>query len=81
MSYRGAALALSGTLVTAFVLCATVQAVVPSLQFAHAWLSLFTSAPLGTLRAWFEGVISSLLVGLVLGHVFAYFYNLTSSRS
>lgn len=75
MSYRGAALALSGTLVTAFVLCATVQAVVPSLQFAHAWLSLFTSAPIGTFNAWAEGITSSVVVGAVLGHVFAYLYN------
>lgn len=81
MSYRGAAIALAGSLVVAFVLCAIAQLIVPGAQFSHAWLTLFTSAPVGTFRAWAEGIISSVVVGAVLGHVFAYLYNWTTKQS
>jgi hypothetical protein len=36
--------ALAGTLVIAFVLCAIAQAILPGPQFSHMWLQLFTAA-------------------------------------
>ena len=44
------AVALAGTLIVAFVLCAIVQAILPGPQFSHMWLQLFTAAPLGSVR-------------------------------
>jgi hypothetical protein len=48
------AIALAGTLVVAFMLCAILQAILPAAQFSHMWLQLFTAAPLGSLQAWIE---------------------------
>jgi len=81
LSYRGAAIALAGSLVVAFVLCAIVQLIIPGAQFSHAWLTLFTNAPIGTFKAWAEGIISSVVVGAVLGYVFAYLYNWATEHS
>jgi hypothetical protein len=44
------------------------------------WLSLFTAAPLGSIAAWFEGIIASLVVGFILGWCFAHCYNWYVSR-
>lgn len=52
LSVVGAGVALSATLVIAFVLCAIAQAILPGIQFSHMWLALFTAAPLGSLEAW-----------------------------
>ena len=68
-------IALSGTLIVAFVLCAIAQAILPSAQFSHMWLSLFTAAPLGSLIAWIEGIIASVVVGFILGYCFAHCYS------
>jgi hypothetical protein len=70
-----AAIALSGTLVVAFVLCAIAQALLPGAAFSHMWLALFTAAPLGSVQAWVEGIIASIVVGFVLGWCFAHCYN------
>ncbi len=75
LSQRAAALALSATLVVAFVLCAIAQSVLPGAQFSHMWLALFTASPLGSLQAWVEGIVASILVGFVLGWCFAHCYN------
>jgi hypothetical protein len=69
------AIALTGTLVVAFVLCALVQAILPSAQFSHMWLQLFTAAPLGSFQAWIEGVIASAVVGFITGYCFGHCYN------
>ena len=75
ISPRRAGIALAGTLVVAFVLCAIAQAVLPGVQFSHMWLALFTAAPMGSLLAWIEGCIASIVVGLILGYCFAHCYN------
>lgn len=75
MSPVRSGIALAGTLVVAFVLCAIAQAILPSLQFSHMWLVLFTAAPLGSLIAWIEGIAASVIVGFVLGYCFAHCYN------
>lgn len=80
LSYSGTAVGLAVSLVVAFVLCAIAQTILPGAQFSHMWLSLFTAAPLGSVTAWVEGLIASVVVGLVLGHVFAYAYNWMVAR-
>jgi len=76
-SPKASAIALAATLVALFVLCAIVQAIVPSAQFSHAWITLFTTAPIGSVTAWLEGIIYSVVIGLIAGHVFAFAYNKT----
>jgi len=80
LSKISAGVALSATLVVAFVLCAIAQVILPGAQFSHMWLALFTSAPMGSIEAWVEGVIASVVVGFVLGWCFAHCYNWIASR-
>lgn len=68
-------LALAGTLVVAFVLCGIAQMLLSGIQFSHMWLALFTAAPVGSLTAWIEGVLASVVVGFILGYCFAHCYN------
>ncbi len=68
-------IALAGTLVVAFVLCAIAQMVLPGAQFSHMWLALFTAAPMGTTALWVEGIIASAVVGFIAGWCFAHCYN------
>lgn len=81
LSVRASAVALSVTLVVAFILCAIAQVILPGAQFSHMWLSLFTSSPLGSLQAWVEGIIASVLVGFVLGWCFTHCYNWVVRRA
>lgn len=74
------AIALAGTLVVAFVLCAIAQAVLPGVQFSHMWLALFTAAPVGSLQAWIEGVVASAVVGFISGYCFGHCYNWVPTR-
>ena len=67
--------ALAGTLVVVFVLCAIALALLPGVQFSHMWLALFTAAPLGSVAAWMEGIVASAVVGFIAGYCFAHCYN------
>ena len=78
MSPKATAIALATTLVIAFVLCGIAQKILPGAQFSHMWLNLFTSAPLGSTRAWVEGIIASAVAGTVIGYIFACIYNKSS---
>lgn len=80
LSKVGSAVALATTLVVAFILCAVVQAALPGTQFTHVWLTLFTAAPLGSVLAWTEGLVASIVVGLILGWCFAHCYNWMANR-
>ena len=75
MSPVRSGIALAGTLVVAFVLCAIAQAILLGAQFSHMWLALFTAAPLGSVQAWIGGLASSIIVGFILGYCFAHCYN------
>lgn len=75
MSPLRSAIALAATLVVAFVLCAIAQVIFPGAQFTHMWLSLFTAAPVGSIQAWVEGIIASLVFGFISGYCFAHCYN------
>jgi len=52
LSPSAAAVGLSVALVILFILCALAQLVAPGLQAAHAWVGLFTTAPVQSLQAW-----------------------------
>jgi hypothetical protein len=75
MSPVRSGIALAGTLVVAFVLCAIAQAILPAAQFSHMWLALFTASPMGSVSAWIGGIVSSIVVGFILGYCFAHCYN------
>ena len=75
LSKLSAGVALATTLVVAFLLCALAQVILPSTQFSHMWLALFTAAPLGSAQAWIEGLIASVTIGFILGWCFAHCYN------
>jgi hypothetical protein len=74
----GAALAV--TLVVLFVVCAVAQLLVSGVQVTHAWVGLFTAAPLPSLRAWVEGLLASIAFGWLAGTVFALVYNAVTGR-
>jgi hypothetical protein len=80
LSPKALSIAAGATLLVAFLLCAIVQAVLPSVQFSHAYIALFTLAPVGSGAAWFEGILYSVVIGLVAGHIFAFVYNKTIAR-
>jgi len=70
-----AAIALAGTLIVLFVLCALAELAFPGPRLSHAWLNLFTTAPIGSVRAWLEGLLANLVFGGIAGALFAAIYN------
>jgi hypothetical protein len=74
------AIALTATLVVLFVLCAIAEVIVPAAPLSHAWIGLFTTAPVGSGRAWIEGIVASIVLGVVGGYIFAVTYNALGSR-
>ncbi len=80
LSRTAAGSALAATLVFIFVLCAIVQALVPSVQASHMWLDLFTAAPIGSPTAWIEGIVANAVFGFVGGYFFAWVYNTLASK-
>jgi hypothetical protein len=75
LSVNAAAVGLSVALLVLFVVCAVVQLVAPGLQAAHAWVGLFTTAPVLSFQAWIEGIVFSFVFGAIAGSVFTLVYN------
>jgi hypothetical protein len=75
------AIALAVTLVVLFVLCAIAEVILPAAPLSHAWIGLFTTAPVGSARAWVEGIMASTVLGVVGGYIFAVTYNALGSRT
>jgi hypothetical protein len=69
-----AAIALAGTLVVLFVLCALYEFASLGPRLSHAWLKLFTAAPTGSVQAWVEGLLASLVFGAIGSALFAAIY-------
>jgi hypothetical protein len=68
--------AASAALVVLFVLCWIVAAVMPSLEGAsHGWITLFTTAPVSSVRALVEGVVWSIVFGWIIALVMVPVYN------
>jgi hypothetical protein len=74
------ATALAVTLVVLFVLCAIAEVILPAAPLSHAWIGLFTTSAVGSARAWFEGVVASIVLGAVGGYIVAVTYNALGSR-
>ena len=66
------------TAVVAFVLC-WVGTFVPFSSPTHAYVGLFTAAPISSLEALAEGAFWSLLFGALIGALFAAVYGTTAA--
>ncbi|MEX0852756.1 MAG: DUF5676 family membrane protein [Bauldia sp.] len=80
LSSLAAGTALAITLAILFVVCVIAAFVAPNLQLSHAWISLFTAAPMTSARAWIEGLLASVILGWVAGWLFALTYNAVAAR-
>ncbi|WP_332689214.1 hypothetical protein [Devosia sp.] len=80
LSMLGLAIAASVALIVLFVLCALVGVLFPNLQATHAWVGLFTLAPLTSPQAWLEGIFFSLAFGIVIGSIVAAVHNAIAAR-
>ena len=67
--------ALSAALVVLFVVCLVVALVIPDWPASHAWIGLYSAAPLTSLRVWVDGIVFSLVFGWVTALVFGSVYN------
>ena len=56
-------------------LCWIAVLVLPDVTLAHAWLGLFSTAPVATLRAGILAVAVSFIAGIVTGWLTAAVYN------
>lgn len=67
--------ALTATLVALFVICALAAMLFPTLNAAHNWLGLFSTAPAGSLRNLVEGAIWNVVFAWFSAIVFGFVYN------
>jgi hypothetical protein len=67
--------ALSAALVVLFVICLVVALVIPDWPAAHGWISLFSVAPMKSVRVWIDGIVFSIVFGWVSAVVFGLVYN------
>jgi hypothetical protein len=72
--------ALSVALVVLFVICLIVALLFPDLRASHAWVGLFSAAPLDSSRVWIEGIIFSVVFGWITAGVFGAVYNRLIAR-
>jgi len=80
MSTLGLAVAASVALIVLFVTCALVGVLFPDLQATHAWVGLFTLAPVTSPQAWLEGIFFSLAFGVLTGSIIAAVHNAVAAR-
>lgn len=80
LSILGLATAAGLALALLFVLCALVGVLFPDLQATHAWVALFTLAPVTSPQAWFEGTFFSLIFGIFVGSIVAAVHNAVAAR-
>ena len=67
--------ALSGALIVLLILCEVAAMLLPGWQLAHNWLGLFSTAEVGSLRNFFDGVIASAISGWITAAVLVTIYN------
>lgn len=72
--------ALSAALVVLFILCLVFALVWPTPAFSHAWIRLFTTAPIGSLANLIEGVAASIAAAWVVAVSFVPVYNRLAAR-
>jgi hypothetical protein len=71
---------LSAALVVLFVICLAVALVFPEWRGSHAWVGLFSLAPMTSARVWIDGIVFSIVFGWVAGVVLGLVYNLLIRR-
>lgn len=71
--------ALSATLVALFVICLAVAIAVPGWPATHAWVGLFSPAPLTSARVWIDGIVFSTVFGWISAIVLGLVYNRLTS--
>jgi hypothetical protein len=52
----------------------------PDIALSHAWLTLFTTAPIGSMWGLIEGIIWSIVFGWVIALVLGSVYNWIAGR-
>ena len=72
--------ALSAALVVLFVICLVVALLFPGLPATHAWVGLFSAAPLDSVRVWIDGVVFSVAFGWITAVVLGSVYNRLIAR-
>ncbi|ODT17520.1 MAG: hypothetical protein ABS35_25650 [Kaistia sp. SCN 65-12] len=80
LSLLGCSIAAGVALIVLFWLCAFTQLVAPGIQATHAWVGLFTLAPVTSPQAWLEGTFFSLVFGSIAGSIFSTVHNAISAR-
>ena len=66
---------LSAALVVLFVICLAVALVFPEWRGSHAWVGLFSRAPMTSVRVWIDGIVFGIVFGWVAGVVLGLVYN------
>ena len=72
--------ALSAAIVVLFVVCLVVALLFPDLPATHAWVGLFSAAPMGSVRVWVDGILFSILFGWITAAVLGVVYNRLIAR-
>src|SRR5215813_738348 len=68
-------LGLSAALVVLFVLCLLAALVMPGWPASHAWIGLFSVAPMNSARVWLDGIVFGVVFGWVAALVLGLVYN------
>ncbi len=66
---------LSATLAVLFAVCLVVALALPNWPASHAWVGLFSVAPLTSFRVWVDGIVFSVVFGWVAAIVLGTVYN------
>ena len=67
--------ALSAALIVLFAICLVAALVLPDWRASHAWIGLYSVAPLKSFRVWVDGIVFSAVFGWVTALVFGSVYN------
>ena len=67
--------ALSAALIVLFVICLAVALALPQWPATHAWIGLFSVAPLTSARVWIDGIVFSAAFGWIAAVVLVLVYN------
>ena len=62
-------------LVVIFAICLIVALAFPGLPVTHAWVGLFSTAPMTSVRVWMEGIVFSVAFGWIAAAVLGLMYN------
>lgn len=80
LSVLGLGMGTSAALIVLFALCAVAGLAFPGVQATHAWVTLFTLAPVTSPQAWLEGFFFSSAFGVVGGSIVAGLHNAVAAR-